>query len=586
MTPSDDDRTHGGLETVTGAGCDGRDACCRLAAGVDRRRFVQGLAAGAGLLAWRAPRATVAGPFAADDAIDHFVPADKKLAADWVAGLFARGERTWYAGDDLATIGMPVGGVAAGQVYLTGDGRLVYWDVFNSNHNTGYGAVNYQAGRKPTDVVSEGTFTAATAVDQGAAIQVTVHGRTVARTLDGRGFARVRFCGEYPVGRVEYADDALPVAVALEAYSPFIPLCAADSSLPATVLKYTLKNGGDAAAQVTIGAWLQNAVLNDAGPELAGQAERRNRVVQEDRFTAVVGSARPLETAQEKRREPIVIADFEGDGYGQWRVEGEAFGDGPVEGTLEHQQAVSGYQGRRLVNSFQGGDDPQGKLVSPEFVIERPWIGFLIGGGGFADKTCVNLVIDGKPVRTATGKNAELLEVRNWDVAELAGKRARIEIVDAQSGPWGHVNVDQIELRDDPKTDAAIPLRRRRDFGTMAVAVLGGDASAAASIPDGDALEELFAALRGEPVASAEKPLGENLRGAVGRTIELQPGAEATVTFVVAWHMPHNYRENRWVGNYYGKRLASAVDVAAYVAKNFDRLDAETYAWLETYYDS
>ena len=40
-------------------------------------------------------------------------------------------------------------------------------------------------------------------------------------------------------------------------------------------------------------------------------------------------------------REDILIADFEGDDYGDWRVAGEAFGPGPAKGTLPGQMGVS-----------------------------------------------------------------------------------------------------------------------------------------------------------------------------------------------------------------------------------------------------
>jgi hypothetical protein len=45
-----------------------------------------------------------------------------------------------------------------------------------------------------------------------------------------------------------------------------------------------------------------------------------------------------------------LIADFEGDDYGAWTVEGTAFGRGPARGTLPGQMAVEGFQGRELVN--------------------------------------------------------------------------------------------------------------------------------------------------------------------------------------------------------------------------------------------
>src|SRR4051794_24751529 len=52
------------------------------------------------------------------------VPADKGLSAARIAGLRGRGVPTWYTGEDLRHIGMPIGGGCCGQVYLGGDGRL------------------------------------------------------------------------------------------------------------------------------------------------------------------------------------------------------------------------------------------------------------------------------------------------------------------------------------------------------------------------------------------------------------------------------------------------------------------------------
>ncbi len=145
----------------------------------------------------------------------------------------------------------------------------------------------------------------------------------------------------------------------------------------------------------------------------------------------------------------IVIADFEGSTYGDWKVTGEAFGPGPAEGTLPNQMPVSGFLGKRLVNSYFKGDDTTGTLTSPKFRIERPYICFLIGGGLFPRTACINLNVEGKTVRSATGPNdraggTERLDWFTWDVADLAGKEASLEIVDQQRGGWGHINIDQI----------------------------------------------------------------------------------------------------------------------------------------------
>ncbi len=56
---------------------------------------------------------------------------------------------------------------------------------------------------------------------------------------------------------------------------------------------------------------------------------------------------------------------------------------------------------------------------------------------------------------------------------EFWAAKARIEIVDRESGPWGHINVDQIELSDQPRRGDAGPLETQTDFGTMGLAVLG-----------------------------------------------------------------------------------------------------------------
>ena len=65
-------------------------------------------------------------------------------------------------------------------------------------------------------------------------------------------------------------------------------------------------------------------------------------------------------------------------------------------------------------------------------------------------KTCVNLLVDGKVVRTSVGNspknssNQKVLRWVSWDVTELAGKPARIQIVDQHTGGWGHIVVDHI----------------------------------------------------------------------------------------------------------------------------------------------
>jgi len=147
--------------------------------------------------------------------------------------------------------------------------------------------------------------------------------------------------------------------------------------------------------------------------------------------------------------EDILVADFEGDDYGNWKVEGQAFGTGPAKGTLPGQQRVSRFEGEGLVNTFYKGDKTVGTLTSPLFEIQRKYINFIIGGGKKTGKACMNLLVNGKVVRTATGNNdkghgSEAMNWASWDVGQFKGKQAVIQIVDQEKGSWGHITVDQI----------------------------------------------------------------------------------------------------------------------------------------------
>jgi len=144
-----------------------------------------------------------------------------------------------------------------------------------------------------------------------------------------------------------------------------------------------------------------------------------------------------------------VIADFEGKDYGDWKTTGEAFGPRPAPGRLGDQNPVDGYLGHGLVNSFYHGDATTGTLTSPEFQIDHPDLNFLIGGGSQKD-TRMDLLVDGKVVRTASGDDAERLAWKSWDVHEFQYQKAVLQIVDHATGGWGHINVDQITLADEP----------------------------------------------------------------------------------------------------------------------------------------
>lgn len=485
----------------------------------------------------------------------HLVPADKGLSRKYIQGLYERGERAVYTGDDLETIGMPVGGIAAGQLYLRGDGTLGLWQIFNEHVFTGYGRDCYR------------TYRPDSPVDSGFALVVKSGGKQTLRPLN-RDFGTVAFAGEYPIGLVRYEADDLPVTVEMEAFSPFVPLNAEDSALPATVFHIDVKNTSDEPQEVSLLGWLENAVCFHSIKSV--HAVRRTRVASENDRTLIVHTAQEaqLEEAEDPRTK-IVLADFEGQTYGEWQTTGDAFGAGPARGTLPDQQAVSGFQGDGLVNTYLGGDAPKGTLTSPAFEITRKYIHFLLGGGNHANQTCINLLVDDDVVRTATGTANEKLEWRFWDVKELEGKTARIEIVDRHSGGWGHINVDQIELTDRPKEGDTVPFEKLPDYGSLVLALDG---------PMGEfrRVREALQTYSDEGLPEFRKP-GPLL---ATQTATLAPQAERTFTFVLTWFFPNHEH-----GREYANRFTGAADVARYVLDNHDRLAGQTKKWHHTFYE-
>ena len=115
--------------------------------------------------------------------------------------------------------------------------------------------------------------------------------------------------------------------------------------------------------------------------------------------------------------------------------------------TFANQEPVSGFQGKGLVNSYIDGDRPVGKLISDSFVIEKPFVNLLVGGGK-SGQTRIEIQVDGKPVLQTFGKDDEKLEAATWDVTPWIGMEARIWIIDNSSGGWGHINVDHIVFSD------------------------------------------------------------------------------------------------------------------------------------------
>ena len=202
-----------------------------------------------------------------DEELAHLIPLDKNLSPEWIKSLTSRGMAEIFTSekDELKYIGMPIGGVGCGQLYISGDGRLWLWDIFQSNYEREGPAEEKwrldqftMGGVYPNPRSSRNN--SIHDVTQGTAIKATIEGESQILALNDADFDEVTFRGEYPMAKVTYKKEGLPLTVEMTAFSPYIPLNLKDSAIPAVILRYQVTNTGQKDMEITLGSWLENKV--------------------------------------------------------------------------------------------------------------------------------------------------------------------------------------------------------------------------------------------------------------------------------------------------------------------------------------
>ena len=195
---------------------------------------------------------------------EFLIPENKKLSKKWIKSLTLRGKPDLFKSskNELKYIGMPIGGIACGQLYLGGDGRLWLWHIFKTQYkrNPDSQLLNRMEQGGHYAYPDRAFLREKRPLAQGVAIQVKQKNKLTTKKLNSEGFNDITFRGEYPIGRVNYRDKKLPVKIDLEAFSPFIPGELKKSANPATIMSYTICNTSSEDAEVTLAGWLENAV--------------------------------------------------------------------------------------------------------------------------------------------------------------------------------------------------------------------------------------------------------------------------------------------------------------------------------------
>jgi hypothetical protein len=95
------------------------------------------------------------------------------------------------------------------------------------------------------------------------------------------------------------------------------------------------------------------------------------------------------------------------------------------------------------------GESARGAIRSQKFVVTGSSMRLLVGGGDYPDSCYVALcdATTGAVLCRETGKNADRMDERFWDLTPYRGRSVYLTIVDNCASPFGHINVDGIEER-------------------------------------------------------------------------------------------------------------------------------------------
>lgn len=169
-------------------------------------------------------------------------------------------------------------------------------------------------------------------------------------------------------------------------------------------------------------------------------------------------------------------SDFETGTLAGWTAEGKAFEHQPIKGdnvaARTGGKRRAGQQGAWWIGTFekyQGKEGekagaiqdnaPTGTLKSEPFTIHGDRIVFRMGGGN-RPEIGVRLMVEGKMVFVAHGRQSPTMSTVMWDVTPYKGTTARIEIFDESSAPWGFVCADDfhyVMAEGEPPKAAMVP---------------------------------------------------------------------------------------------------------------------------------
>ena len=184
--------------------------------------------------------------------------------------LYKMDKNFTYRDRKINEISFPLGGIGTGSIGLAGNGRLVDWEIFNKPQKNGS--------------VNGFSFFAIKAEDNEGLITARVLNSDINPPYTGNGhsdwtygfgvkreymtglphFKKSEFYGEFPIAKIKFIDEKIPLNVELEAFNPFIPLNDMDSSIPCAIFIFKVTNEYEKKLNISLAGNIGNPFLKGA----------------------------------------------------------------------------------------------------------------------------------------------------------------------------------------------------------------------------------------------------------------------------------------------------------------------------------
>ena len=193
--------------------------------------------------------------------------------------------------------GVALGGIGAGWFELRQDGTCENWNIFNNKplgrgprfpfnpHSVLFFLIRYaEEGKNPRLILLQIEDSHGAAALEGHEFQYIFPWLS--------GVDRIRYTATFPFIKLEFTEHDLPLAISLEAWSPFIPHDAANSALPLAYFDFSIQSLTPKPAQVSLLAVLRNGVGYDVP-----RRHHASQIVKSDGYVAFAHGAAHLDPA-------------------------------------------------------------------------------------------------------------------------------------------------------------------------------------------------------------------------------------------------------------------------------------------------